>query len=181
MNKVIYNDTLSFLLPLISTNRYNKDFFINKYFIGAFLGDVDRFDYEHELLLVYKREVQIPFYEFEIELMKHPNYSGISYDYSNREYIIYVFGFPLETEEDVDTLSLGYYSKISPEAKLKIIKFWDADKAKETSKVFNIIFKTEVMRNYWIKKRIDSSELCMEDEVWPPLVYEDQLFCIENL
>jgi hypothetical protein len=153
---------------------------MNKYFIGAFLGDVDRYDYDHEILLVYKREIELPYYRFEVELMSHPDYSGISYDYLNKDMIVYVFKIPLDYEDTYDQVCNGLYSQLSPEYKLILTKFWDAEKHKESSKVFNIIFKTDKLKEYWKAKGVDSNDICMESEVWPPVIYENELFWIEN-
>lgn len=179
MSKVIKNDTLSFLLPMLATRKFDREFFINDYFIGAFIGDINRYEYDHEVLLVYERQPLLPFYEFLLELHSHPDYTGISYDYPDHNFIVYVFKVPVAVEEEFYKVLEGSYSKLNAETKLQIVKFWEAQE-QTNSKVFNIIFKTDRMKQYWINKGIDPEEVCTNGELWGAPVEELELFNIEN-
>lgn len=134
---MIRNDTLAFLLPLLSIEKYNKNFFLNNYFIGAFIEDVDKYKYEYEVILAYKLKPLINYHEFEIELRKHPYFSKISYDYEEDSICMFVFKIPIEYEEDYDHIMNGEYFKIDSINKLKISKFWNSGK---NGKIYKLLF-----------------------------------------
>lgn len=138
---MIRNDSLAFLLPLLSNPRFDRHFFMNNYFIGAFIGDVDRYRYEYEVVLVYKYEPQIKYHIFEAELFKHKNFSKISYDYDKESCNVYVFKMPIELEEDFNFILNGKYHKIKPESKLKISKFWNSEKG---GRIYKMLFNPEL-------------------------------------
>lgn len=161
---MIRNNTLTFLLPFLSNKRYNKEFFLNKYFIGSFIEDVDRYSYEYEILLVYRRKPTFEYHEFEFDLIFHPYFSKISYDYSDKSTVIFVFKIPVSLEEDYDFITNGNHTKISPSMKLKIVKFWNVEfikKGKINSYLFN-------------PKNLENSKWIIPD-------YEDEIFDINKV
>jgi hypothetical protein len=180
MNKIIKNETLSFLLPMLSSHIYSKNFLLNKYFIGAFIGDANRYEYDNEILLVYKLGLTMDFLNFDAQLCKNPNYTGISYDYPDKGLVVYVFKVPLELEEEYYKVMNGTYSLLDPGYKLHIVKFWEV-KNEDNSKVFNILFKQTKMQEYWLKKGVNVIEVCMPNEVWLTPVLESEIFSIDNI
>lgn len=154
---MVRNDTLSFLLPLLSNPRFDRDFFMNRYFIGAFIKDVDRYDYDNEIILVYNYRPQMKYYNFETQLVRHNSYSKINYMYDQESCAAYVFRIPVDLEEDFNFILKGEYHNISPESKLKISKFWNSDKG---GRLYKMLYKPE-----------------LSDE-WAPPAFEKEVFDI---
>ena len=118
------NNSLTFLLPLLSNGIYDKRFLINNRFIGCFIGDVNKYSYDYEILLIYKKEFTLEFFKHDNLLLNHPLFSKITYDYSDENITVYVFKIPIAEEEDYDFINYGNHNQIHPHNKLKIIKFW---------------------------------------------------------
>ena len=174
-NKIVDNESLTFLLPLLSTPRFHKQFFINNHFIGTFIGDTDRYHYDNEILLVYKKTNTLPFYIFEVELMKHPLFTNIFYDYFESGLTVYVFKIPDSMEETYQHIIQGNYRRIDQKFKNKITTFWNKI-IDTTEKSYKIFYDKENLKPYWDKKPISREDVCNEGEVWPPPLLEHELF-----
>lgn len=160
---VASNNTLVFLLPLISDSRYDRRFFITNNFMGAFIGDIDRHSYEYEVLLVYKTERRINYHKFSSTLRKNPYFSKVSYLYPEKDVVVFVFKVPIEYEQDYKHIMNGDYHKASPDGKLRIVKFWEPFNEKDKISVY--LFKPEEM----------------ESNKWTIPDYEDEFFDIEEI
>lgn len=176
-NKITKNESLTFLLPILSTPKFNKNFFINKYFIGTFIGDVNRYHYDYEIILVYKKEREISFYLFEVDLMKHPYFTHISYDYPESGLSVYVFKIPSDLESNYEYIIDGHYRKVNQKLKDNIIKFWNANK---TSKCYLVFYDDTGLKLYWDNKPYNKEDICFKDEVYPPPIIELELFNSEQ-
>jgi hypothetical protein len=158
---MINNQTLKFILPLVTT-RVPK-FYLRENFIGTFIGDILRPEFDGNLLLVYKYPYTKEFAKFELGIEEHPNYFT-TYDYDEQELIVFVFNIS-DFEEDVANIIEGYYSEISPESKLKISKFWiDHSGSYLTENILNKEGST--INNYWYRICQNREDYCREDEYW---------------
>ena len=175
---LIKNETLSFLLPMISSKVFTKRFFLRDNFIGAFIGDIDRYEYDNEIILAYHIDRTLDFLKFDAKLCQNPYYTRISYDYPEKNVVLYVFKIPVELEEEYEKVLEGEYSKLSPSYKLDLIKFWGENKL---GKVFQILFNPRSLIEYWRNKGIDYREICIPGEYWIQPILNQELFSIDNI
>lgn len=131
------NTSTQFILPLLYDGKYDSRYFNNEYFIGAYITDVDRHSYEYEILLVFNAKNSVNYHKYIVDIMKNEYYSGIHYSYYPEAIEILVFKLPIKYEEDYDLILEGNYNSISPEAKLKLAKFWG-----NSDEWYNIYLKT---------------------------------------
>ena len=117
---MINNQSLKFLLPLVSTQL--PKFYLREDFVGAYIGDVNKPEYDGKLLLVYKYPWTREFSRFDIKIGEHLNFLT-GYDYVKEQLVVFVFDLT-EFRDDLELILDGKYSKISAENKLKISKFW---------------------------------------------------------
>lgn len=157
---MINNQTLKFLLPLVAI--HNPYIYLRDEFVGAYIGDVDKPDNDGNLLLVYKYPMTVEWAEFEDKLKEVPEYLG-SYDYGEQKIVVYKFSLE-EYEEDFQLVMNGLYSKISPEAKLKVVKFWDRYSSSTLPK--KILEVNESLLINWVSWNKDPKEYCAEGELW---------------
>ena len=158
---MINNQTSRFILPLVCEKT--PKFYLREDFIGAYIGDVNKPEYDGNLLLVYRYPWTTEFAKFELELMKHKNFIT-SYDYEDKSLTIYVFEID-SYSETTSAMLLGAYSEIPAEDKLTISKFWFNFSGSELTK--------EVMNNegymvntYWIRSLRNKEDYCKEGECW---------------
>jgi hypothetical protein len=156
------NQTVKFVLPLIT--KLPSNYILRDNFIGAFIGDVDRPEYDGKILLVYKLPTDRSDLKFELKMVQHPEYYT-SYDYDNARLVIYVFNIPEQSIDSVENILDGKYSKILLEDKLERIKFWEVVLNKNNSK--NPILKSILFPE--------------EEELWFIPDFKDELFDIHNM
>lgn len=157
------NQSSRFLLPLLDVK--NPRFFDKEGFKGCFISDVDKPQWDGRLLLVYDYQATGAWGEFELQLMKIPEFIGSYFYKKDSGKALVVYGFSTESfKEDFDKVLEGKYSQISPENKLKITKFWRT----YSGSFFNssIINKSDEMKFYWAKVRKNPEDHCAKNEVW---------------
>lgn len=158
---MVSNQTLRFLLPLIS-GKHSPYFFMRDELVGCFVGDTENSKKDGELLIVYKYPRTIEWSNFEEKLMKLDTYSG-DYDYGDKGYVIYSFSLD-KFEDDFGLIMNGDYSKISPEAKLQITKFWsEKQNATLAKKIINKDESLIIKWKFWGK---DPEDYCANGELW---------------
>lgn len=158
---MVNNQSLKFLLPLIG-DRYSPKFYMNPEFIGCFIGDIHNENKDGDLLLVYKYPATIEWARYEAKLMDIPTYSG-DYDYGDKGYVVYAFSLD-EVEDDFEHIMDGKYSEVSPESKLKIVKFWESKSGLDLAE--KILNKDESLYQIWMSWGKDPKEHCEEGELW---------------
>jgi hypothetical protein len=173
------NQTEKFILPMISTTDMKNKFFINKYFIGCYIGDTNNNRFQDKIMIAYKFEPSIPFIEFEKELSKNPYIRyGEEYDYDEKNVVMYVFNVPKEHMEDYYLILDGKYSEISNILKLKILKFWGEN---EISLLYSILFKTEKIKEFWEKTDKNYKIFCADEEYWYLPKLDSEIFNIKDI
>jgi hypothetical protein len=115
------NQSVKFVLPLAT--RINANTLFTKEFKGAFIGDVERPQWDGKLLLIYEYPGTIESSKLDAKICREDLYTT-SYDYTDQRLVVYVLELPDLYKEDLDLILDGKYNKISPEAKLMITKFW---------------------------------------------------------
>jgi len=119
------NDTLRFVLPMFYNKEIgiNADFFMNKFFKGAYTSDFNNPQYDDKLILVYLYSVDNEFTEFEEKLKSCFNLE--SYIDLNDDLVYYVMDIPEEYKDDYTLILTKLFDKLSPILKLKIMKMWE--------------------------------------------------------
>lgn len=168
---MIANQTLKFIMPLISEEV--PKFYLRTDFIGAYLGDTKRPEFDGRLLLVYRYPYTREFAKFDNKLSKHDNYIT-SYDYGDQKLTVFVFDID-EFEETSEAVLTGAYSKIPAEDKLTISKFWITySDSYLTQEVMNN--EGYMVNAYWKKSGQKKEDCCKEGECWfIPKLYEEIL------
>jgi hypothetical protein len=171
------NETQRFLLPIFSDKIYTKNFYINDNFIGCYLMNDSKELYDYEILLAYKYTSTLKDVQFTVELEKIEGYK-LSY-YEDNNIIIHVFKIPERYKADYDKILAGNYSKISPDLKLKIIKFWGLEGNKILNNiVYGALYKPDFMKEYWEVKKINPLRYCAENELWLELDIHKETFSV---
>jgi len=167
------NQSLRFLLPILPNTT--PKLYLRKGFIGAFIGDKEKPQWDGRLLLAYHFNTTEKTLNFEIETKKMSEFIG-SYLYLKPDNkIIMVYGFSTDTfREDFENVIDGRYSKMSPENKLKVAKFWQI--YSDTKLPGNIVNKDKDMKYYWIKVGKNPKDYCAKEELWYKPNIEEEIF-----
>lgn len=163
--KYLNNATTKFILPMISTETMrSKQFIQEPYFRGSFIGDINNAKWDNNILIAYKFHPSPKYQQIEKLITTNPYYlNGEDKDFNTIGIVVFPFAIPKEHIEDFYLIQQGKYSEISNTLKLKILKFWDE---KETSLLHSILFKTQEIKNFWIKNKKNPKNYCAEDEYW---------------
>ena len=173
------NQAIKFILPMITTGNMKDIFFMNKYLIGCYIGDVNMPKFQDKIMLVYNFSMNMDFITFEKKLSKNPYFlNDMDYDYEAENIVIYVFNVPKEHLEDYQLVLEGKYSELSNDLKLKILKFWGDEQ--ERSLLHSVLFKGTRIKQYWADKKLNPILYCAEDEYWYLPRLENELFDIEQ-
>ena len=156
----LYSSILSrssnFITPLLI--KHKNDVSFDKYFMNCYVGneltgDYGKFIYIH---LRYKPVLELE--NIEKKLIEDENF--IESRNTDKQYTLYKFKVPDEFLKDYNLILEGKYSKISNEAKLRILSFHNADK---NSKIFQILYRKEELKifleNEFQEKLPDDAEL----------------------
>ena len=176
--KYVLNETLRFILPMISNKIHNKKFFLNGRFVGCFIGDKDREFIADEILLVYKYDNTRADIIFTVELEKLPGFK-LTY-YKDDDLIVFVYKVQPDILADYEKILTGNYSKINPERKLEIVKFWGVNEKSLKSIVYGAIYKPSYMTDYWEDKKSNPADYCAEDEMWIEPTLSEEIFSISQ-
>lgn len=170
------NQTVKFILPLI-TNLSPQTLF-RKEFLGAFIGDVDRPQWDGKVLLAYEFPANAEAVKFDRKIYNLDNYLS-SYDYGDNKIVVYVLDIPNEVANSVAEAYEGYYSKMDITDKLKVSKFW-VDLT--DSPIVNSIFDEDhtIINTMWANLGKDRNKLCQKGEYWFKPKVEEELFNNED-
>ena len=166
-NNIKPNKTTNFVLPL--TGYTKTDFGI--YFVNAYLGDTHFQDWDTEspdIFILMKFHNSKVFKALEKKLEKD-KYFKTSYSLFNNEYIMFVFTISPSFAPDFSKFISGKYSEFSDPAKIRLMR----DRS-ENSPMPLILDKDSSLKLYWEEKL--GVELSSNDEVWPILTRNDELF-----
>jgi hypothetical protein len=158
--------TTDFLLPLLG---YTKRFY-HPYLINAYLGDVNMKYFDP-----YKLYVVISNHNMQSQHMRIEN--GIKemegfidyYDVLDSKMSVFVVEIPEKFKEDYELFLDGKYSKLSEDAKIKILQGRSPKSA--IPKIFN---KDDSLKKHWEEKIKVTLPSGME--VWPILRINHELF-----
>lgn len=161
------NDATRFILPMLyhiemSNNKifkYDERFFIANNFINCFIGDKNKSNNGYVILLNYEVEKTYEFEYLEDNIIRHPLYVD---DYiiqkDNSLQIVYMFRVPYEYYLDFHFVKSGWYSKVSPGHKAKVLDFW---RLTGHNLVYSILHKTDLILDHM--KKINSFDRLMEN------------------
>jgi hypothetical protein len=142
----IINDTLRFLLPMLYNAKkgLNFQFFFNKFFVGAFVSDFYRpeFDYNNCILLAYKYNHSEEYINFENKMLTSLDIIE-TYTYDENDIQIYVVQIPNDFYTDYDNIIYQKFTGTSPDLRLNIWKMWDLDSTDNLAEILNGITEYE--------------------------------------
>lgn len=146
----------NFILPFIVKSR--KDISFDKYLINCYVGNELENDYGKFIYIQLRYKPTLELENIEKMLIENENF--ISSKNTDKQYTLYKFKIPEEFKNDYKLLLEGKYSKISDEAKLRILYFHNSDK---NSKIFQILHKSKELKlfleNEFQEKLPDNAEL----------------------
>ena len=124
-----YTNTTKFILPLVfdNTTRYHK--LLDNFFINAYIADMANKENDDKIHLLF---ADYP----SLTLTQKMTDTITEYEYKDG----YVLVYPIDNKwiNDYNKIILGEYSKISIEAKYRILSFWEEDK---DSPLHSVLFK----------------------------------------
>lgn len=150
-----------FVLPLLFEEGVKYDDILPKHFKNAYIADIDKQEVDGYILLKYKSS-----YEFDDNDGWYENLIDIECAdiYEKDGDLIYCFEIPDKFLDDYYLFLAGKYSKLSKEAKVRILEFWEAE---EDTLLHGILYKTEVGHKFW-EERLGNEikEWSVEAEYW---------------
>lgn len=140
-----------FLLPMLGTRKHRDWFFVNEYFIDAYIGDTDKPEHNGSIILKYIYYPSKRFIRFERELLVMRGANTI-YEHDDMS-VMYVFKVPEEQLENYVKFLSGKYSEFSINYKLQILKFWNVDYG-DTHLLSSVLFEDKRWRKPSTTKEI---------------------------
>jgi len=178
------NQSLKFILPLLAEQEFKGNnekrspyFYTRSNFIGCFLGDKEKQQWDGSILLAYRLRPTVDDIDFQVQLREHKWFKG-SYRYYPSSTAVFAFIPTKEIEEEIDKVLSGNYSQLKPESKLAITKFWSIHGSdsllvsifgKDTSKIDKLI------------KDCDTKNHCRIGEHWVIPDIEQEMLDKETL
>jgi hypothetical protein len=155
MNKIKYNKSKTYLLPLLSEFvTFNKQFL--PFLENTYMLD-DQHKYDRCLYILHDYDFKNPeFTKYEHEFTNNELFVDL-YDYNEKS--LYVFKFPEEYTKEYNSLLESKYSEFGADAKELIIEFWSQMYGNNPriipfiKKIKQILFKEEELRKEREKKR----------------------------
>ena len=94
-------------------------------FINCYIKDENRQYYDNHIFLVYKTSLTNDFFKRERILIKLPNFVKVyEYIFDNNTVTVYCFSVPAEYQASYDAFKNGEYTKMQPDYKVEILRFW---------------------------------------------------------
>lgn len=173
---MLNNQSLKFVLPLVTTNI--PSFYLREDFVGCFIGDVERPEFDGKLLLVYNYPWTREFAKFDSKISEQRNYIT-SYDYVDKGVTVFVLEL-INADNDLELILEGKYSEISPENKLRISKFWYSYSGSSLAEqVMNK--ENYMMKQYWTRSQRNREDYCAPGECWFIPDLEKEIFDKNNI
>lgn len=108
-----------------STEYNTKSGKLKSDFINCYIADANRQYYDNHIFLIYKTTLTKSFFKREKILIKLPNFvKTYEYVFNNNTISIYCFSVPKEYQASYDAFKNGEYTKMQPDYKVEILRFW---------------------------------------------------------
>jgi hypothetical protein len=183
MDKIRYNKSKTYLLPLISEFvNIKKEYFYN--LENTYIFDDKRL-YNNSIYLLHNFSFKNPkLTSYEHELTDNHLFTDIIDDPSNNK-VIYVFKFPEEYMDEYNKYKEGKYSEFNKDAKEIILNFYGniySNNNRAVSfllKAKQILFKDKILREKYEKElnvKIDSNA-----ELSDPMNEEDETILLSKI
>ncbi len=157
------NDTLKFLLPILSAHGLTEDDFLIEGFRGVYLQDEYNLDLGDNLFIRYKPSKTESYASIDAKITA---LGGFTADYDRDEDVVYVIDIKDAFEDVLKNFKAGEYSQFSKEHKERIINFWQlAEGANDP--LSGVIYQTEVGKEQFKKLPEEIQKLSAENELWP--------------
>lgn len=164
------NDTLKFLLPLLSAHGLTDDDFLIEGFRGVYLKDSNNVDLGDNLFIRYKPSKDERYVLIDAKITALGGYTA---DYDLGEDIVYVIDIKDYFEDVLKKFKAGEYSQFSQNHKTRITNFWQlAEGANDP--LSGVIYQTEVGKEQFKKLPEEIQKLSAENELWPQPVIADE-------
>jgi len=156
-------ETTRFILPMLATNDKLARFFINNWFINAYVGCKEPY-LQDKIILNYWLTPKSEFFDFEKELMTMSGFEG-DYDVNSKRNwtMLYTYKIPDELTEDYQKFKQGKYSELSPKLKMQILYFWGLS---NKGLMYDILHKGTKAKFYWDARKLKREKYCAEGEYW---------------
>ena len=159
-----YTYTTKFILPLLFKDKSNFNILFKESFINSYIADMSVKDNDDKIHLLF---TDCPSLEIRKQL---PDL--ITEYYHDAGYVI-VCPIPIGYEEDYLKFLIGEYSKLSLQAKNKIIEFWQVN---DNTLTYGVLFKTgkkvKEFYKYLLDKDLDDTSPSGEWWARPKIEHE---------
>lgn len=157
-----YTQTTYFLIPLLFSEDTKSSQIINNDFIDAYIADFNKKQYDDKILLVYsERQTGMPV-------------TNKVDEYKDDKHRILVYELPNIFIDDYGHILKGNWSKLSDNAKERILNFWEET---EDSFIYGVLYKklNKYVKAFYKKySDLDPAKDLKKEEFWytPNLVLE---------
>lgn len=156
-----YTQTTYFLVPLLFSEDIKSSQIINDNFVNAFVADFNKKQYDDKIILVYSEKADLPA-KNKVD------------EYKDETRRMFVYELPEAYQDDYANVLKGYWSKLSKDAKERILSFWEET---EDSFIHGVLYHTpnKYIKSFYKKYTdLDPVKDLKKDEFWykPNLVIE---------
>lgn len=164
------NDTLKFLLPVLSAHGIIDEDILIEGFKGVYLQDANRSDLNDFLLIRYKPSKSDEYANIDAKIGLLGGFRG---DYDVNDDIVYIVDIKDAFEDVLKKFKAGEYSQFSTEHKQRVAKFWQlSDDANDP--LSGVLYKTPVGEEQYQRLPLEIQNLTAENELWPIPVIVDE-------
>lgn len=161
--------TSQFIMPLLFNKKFSEIITDFEDFVNAYIADFDKPDYDNKIILVFNKKQK--------DLPKTNYIDKYTKTVKGLELYFYVYELPISFEDDYITWMLGRYSKLSEEAKKKILSFWEQD---ESNLMYGVLYRTgDIIKKFYkenLNEEIDATWLHTDKECWAEPVFTKEIY-----
>ncbi len=159
--KLKHTQTTYFLVPLLFSKDTKSSQIITNSFVNAYVADFNKKQYDDKIILVYSERTELPV-QNKVD------------EYRDAGRRVFVYELPEVYQDDYVNILRGYWSKLSEDAKNRILSFWEET---DDSFIYGILYhkpNKHVKAFYKKFTEIDPVKDLKNDEYWykPNLVVE---------
>lgn len=159
----VNNDTLRFLLPVLTAHGIVDNDILIEGFRGVYLQDENNLDLGDNLFIRYTPLKTEEYANIDAKITALEGYTA---DYDMGDDIVYVIDIKESFENVLKTFKAGEYSQFSAAHKQRIAEFWQlAEGANDP--LSGVIHQTEVGKEQFQKLPEEIQKLTAENELWP--------------
>jgi hypothetical protein len=170
MDILLHDKTLTsqFLMPLLFENhKFNEIISDFKSFVGAYIADFDKPNYDNKIILIFKTKQK--------DLPSTNQVDHYTKTIKDGELYAYVYEIPEDLADNYTAWLMGRYSLFSDKAKEMILNFWSAGK---DTLIYGVLYKTGVKIKKYYKEHFNTDldeKWSNEDKDWwiEPLLAEE--------